>query len=175
MAQAAAADYAATYASTAAIPARRGGYAYPEPREIPDAQARPGARTRESERRAYGISPFSAVGFVIVAVLMILVVLAYVSMNTESKTTVDLKVRLDELAEDERKLIIAYENAFDMAQLEAYAVNVLGMMPASEGQTGTISLAPEDKAVIFSETEPQKSGVLDEMGAFILSLLEYFK
>jgi hypothetical protein len=181
MAQAAAADYAATYSNivTTASAAGAERYARPEARPAPAPErVRTGARARglEREGRAYGVSLFSAVGFVVVAALMTLVVLAYVSMNTVSKSTVDLKLQLNALTEEERRLRIAYENVFDMAQIEMYAVNALGMLPASEGQIGTISSeAAEDKAVIIRDDAAEKSDLIDDMGRFIVSLLEYFR
>ncbi|MDR2356832.1 MAG: hypothetical protein LBD92_01910 [Oscillospiraceae bacterium] len=183
MAQAAAADYAATYSSqvraTAGMAAGAEQYARPGTRTAPvPERVRTGAPERASQRetRAYGVSLFSAVGFIIIAALMTLVVLAYVSMNTVSKSTVDLKMELNALADEERRLRIAYENVFDMAQIETYAVNALGMQPASEGQIGTISsAAAADKAVIIRDAAPEKGNLIDDMTEFIVSLLEYFR
>jgi hypothetical protein len=182
MAQAAAVDYAATY-SNGNLAAAVGGAAraerYARPGALPAApeRARQGAREREParEEKAYGVSLFAVVGAVLVAALMTLVVLAYVSMTTVSKSTVDLKLRINELEAEERRLRIDYENVFDMAQIESYAVNVLGMLPASEGQIGAISAAATDKAVIIGDDAAGKGNFIDDMTGFIASLLEYFR
>ncbi|MDR1299438.1 MAG: hypothetical protein LBJ84_04230 [Oscillospiraceae bacterium] len=184
MAQAAAAavDYAAVYsrgmAGASAARTRAGAYA-PDGAGGAYAAERPAVRVRESARTrtryAAGISPFSILGFATVAVLMVFVILAHVSVNAASKEAAEMEARLESLAQDERRLKISYENAFDTSEIEAYAVNALGMIPASAGATGIISIAPADKAEIIGTGAAAESGFIDNMADFILSLLEYFK
>jgi len=62
-------------------------------------------------------------GFVVVAVLMIFVLLAHVRYAEVTNETVKLQTKLTQLTEQERKLQIAYENAFDVNQVEQYATH----------------------------------------------------
>jgi hypothetical protein len=146
-----------------------GAYAAPRPAE------RVREAPRERARYAAGVSPFSILGFATVAVLMVFVILAHVSVNAASKQAAEMETRLESLAQEERRLRISYENAFDTGEIEAYAVNTLGMIPASDGTVGTISITPADKAEILSSGQSSKAGFIDNMADFILSLLEYFK
>jgi hypothetical protein len=183
MAQAAAAavDYAAVYsggmAGASAARTRAGAYA---PEGAGGAYAeRPAVRVRESARtrarHAAGVSPFAMLGFATVAVLMVFVILAHVSLNSASRATAEMETRLDALTQEERRLKISYENAFDASEIEAYAINTLGMIPASDGVTGIINIAPADRAEIINSSAAPKPGFIDNMADFILSLLEYFK
>jgi hypothetical protein len=177
MAQAAAVDYAARYPATEGSAARQIEAERYAARPAIPAQAVPESvrSVRSGQRTARGVSLFSVVGFVAVASLMVLVVLAYVSMNSVSRATVDMKTRLESLTEEERRLKLAHESAFDAMEIEAYAVNVLGMIPAMEGVAGTINVEAVDKAEIIGGDGSQKGSAIEGMVEFISSLLEYLK
>jgi hypothetical protein len=177
MAQAVAADYASIYSTAGSLAAR--------PIEAERYAARPAipaeafperVRREERARRAgRGVSLFSVVGYVAVASLMVLLILAYVNVNSVSQATVEMKSHLEMLTEEERRLKLAYESAFDAMEIESYAVNVLGMIPAADAVAGTIDVEAVDKAVIIGGDETKKGGALDGLAEFISSLLEYLK
>jgi outer membrane murein-binding lipoprotein Lpp len=64
------------------------------------------------------VSLFAVIGFIFVAVLMVFVLLAHAKYNEITTQTAELRARLDTLAEDERKLKIAYEDAFDVNKVK---------------------------------------------------------
>lgn len=160
----------------------------PEPVRQPEARpaAKPAARpvTRTAPKaapraavkaqKAYGISLFAIVGFLAVGVMLILVLLAYVSYNEVSYETVQLQSKLDELNEQERKLRIAYEDAFDVNEVEEYATTVLGMSKPSEDQISTVETMAEDKITILGSDDADDSE-LGGLATFLASLMEYFK
>jgi cell division protein FtsL len=168
MAQSAAAvDYRAIYAGVPAEAAGTGAVS------AGDSSA---ARTRAKDRRepAYKVSLFAAAGSAVAGFLILLMVLSNVRVNALSRETVELNSRLESLVAQERRLKIEYERAFDMAQVERYARDVLGMQSAGSVSTGTIDATPPDKAVVLGGEE-SAGGVFAELASFISSLFDYFK
>lgn len=141
-----------------------------EPKTIERTAPRPAHRTQKS----YGISLFAMTGFVVVAVMIVFVLLAHVKYNEVASETVQLQVKLDELTEQERKLKIAYEDAFDVINVEQYATNVLGMSRLDESQVSTVESTASDKAIVVSQENDDKQ-VTESMVTFLASLVAYFK
>lgn len=136
--------------------------------------ARPASRTARKPRKAYGLSLFAVAGFAFVAVMMVFMLLAHVKYSEITTETAALQERLDTLTEEERKLKIAYEDAFDVNRVEEYATNVLGMTKPLDTQVATVVTTATDKAVVVDEPAPEDGGGLD-IGSFLMSLVAYFK
>jgi hypothetical protein len=116
------------------------------------------------------------VGFIFVAILVTLNIMWMIEVSRinadiagipavgRHEPVQGLQQKLDSLIEDEKRLKIEYERAFDLEQIEIYAVNELGMVrPEAEE---LINIVPQDKAVILAEgVEP----------GFFESVLSYFK
>ena len=160
------------------IPARP----YYEPQEIPaeipvavpKARPRTRAKTAKKAQVAYGISIFAVVGFIAVAAMMFLALLANIKYTEVTNEILDLRTQLEELNEQEKKLIITYESVFDINEIEEYATTVLGMSKPDKDQIGTVRIHTEDKAVIL-ETKNEREGFFSGLTAFLASLVEYFK
>ncbi len=73
------------------------------------------------------MSAFAVVGFLCIAGLLFMVLLSYVSLTELSEETVGLKEELAVLEEEETRLLLKYESAFDLNAVESYATKVLGM------------------------------------------------
>jgi predicted PurR-regulated permease PerM len=135
---------------------------------------RPAHRTTRKVQKGYGISLFAVAGFAFVVVMMVFVLLAYVKFNEVTSQSAQLETKLEQLNEEERKLKIAYEDAFDVNEVEAYATNVLGMTKMADSQVATVDSTASDKAVVVGT--PQKDGSLgSEVTTFLTSLVAYFK
>ena len=80
---------------------------------------------------------------------------------------------MQELTAEETKLQIAYEEAFDIDEVEAYATSVLGMTMPSAAQEINVSSTMEDKAEILVAESENKINVFDEIGAILSSALAY--
>jgi cell division protein FtsL len=135
---------------------------------------RPAHRTARKTRKAYGLSLFAVAGFALVAVMMVFMLLAHVKYSEITTETAALQEKLDTLTEEERKLKIAYEDAFDVNRVEEYATNVLGMTKPLDTQVATVVTTATDKAVVVDEPAPEDGGGLD-IGSFLMSLVAYFK
>jgi cell division protein FtsL len=143
------------------------------PARSPKTTPKAAPRSYRKKQKAYGISLYSAIGFVVIAVMMIFVLLAHVRYAEVTNETVKLQTQMTTLNEQERKLQIAYVNAFDINQVEQYATNQLGMSQPAESQIGTISVTAQDKAVV-ADTHQENVVASESIGTFLASLVAYF-
>ncbi|HHU04973.1 MAG TPA: hypothetical protein GXZ65_00640 [Clostridiales bacterium] len=160
------------------------------PRAVPEAPPvilpRPGREARKEKikidelprRRVrsarVAVSPFTAVGFAVAAVLLFLVVMGYVQMAAISYESAELQQQLAELNEIENRLKIEYESTFDLDKIEQFAVNELGMVPAANSQVFYINSSAPDKAEIL-RGNTESGGLFDNLTAFLSRVVEYFR
>jgi len=184
MAAAAAFDYTATYGNVAYdIPGRRtavpGEIPYDIPYERPREKTRereiPRERVRSKENTAAGIPLFAAAGFLLAAVLMVFVLLSYVQLAEISKSTTTLETTLSSLTDEEDRLRVQYEKAFNLTEVEKYATGTLGMTKLTPENTKTVEMEHADKAEILGTDDSTGRGLVSELSGYLSSLLEYFK
>ena len=142
---------------------------FPAPRE----ESLPRVKPETSMDKAHGISLFVLFGSVIVAVLMVLVILAYVNYNEVTNEIVSLNAQLEKLTEQKSKLEIAYESVIDMKEVERYARDVLGMSKPDANQVSIVQTVTQDKAEIIDNGN--EGNALKGFGMFISSLFDYFR
>ena len=153
------------------------------PAEVPEAQsetqtdayAEQRARIKQQTKAApkQALSVFAIAGGVCIAVLMVLIVLSHISLSDVSEQTVALTAQMEELTAAEAKLQIQYESAFDLNEVERYAMSELGMVKAGEHQVRYITNEVADKAVIL-EVEDD-GGLLGALQRFFDRISEYFR
>lgn len=119
------------------------------------------------------IAPFSIIGFACVAVFMVFMLMSYIRLTSVSENSVALERRLSELEVEQTRLLIDYESAFNMTEIEEYATSVLGMQKPRSDQVFYVDGSAPDKAEIIEE-ETQKSGALGMIDDLLESLGEYF-
>ena len=112
---------------------------------------------------------FTAVG------LLILNLLSYAMLLEISEATSDAQTRYAELCEENTKLLVKYDQTFNMNEIEAYAINVLGMTRPASGQQVKVQAVTNDKIVVHSEKNTESAGFVTEMASFITGLLSYFR
>lgn len=146
------------------------------PQSIPAARpaVRPQTRAEQRAKAAYGISALAVVGFLIIAVMIVFVLLAYVQYTEVSNETVQLQNQLSELSEAENKLLVAYESAYNINEVKEYATTVLGMVKPTDDQIENVTTASNDKAVVLV-SDTKSDGLFAGLTAFFSSLMEYFK
>ena len=83
-----------------------------------------------------------------------------------------LSTQLGELDDEKRRLEIELEESTDLAQIEDYARNVLGMQPPESGQIVPIDTAGEDHGELISDSDDSEPDETTE--DWISSLPEYF-
>ena len=146
------------------------------PLEAPQSQERIRQRAKAKAAAATqsksGISFFALVGSVVVTAMMILVVLAQITYSQTTSEAARLSAQLAALNEQHRRLEITFESVIDMAEIERYARDVLGMTRPQSRQTAVIQSASGDRAEVLAVSEQDS---LRDFGAFISSLLEQFR
>lgn len=120
-----------------------------------------------------GISVFAIMGCVCVAGLFFLILLSYVSLAEISQKSVELTNELSTLKTEETRLQLDYESAFDLNEIEAYAINILGMTKAGENQVYYIQRSAGDQAIVL-DTEQNESGILNSLSTLLTTLAGYF-
>ncbi len=156
--------YQENYEETARTPAAR-------PQTGTQTHVRTRAKTVTAARQ--GIAPFSVVGVLIAAFLFVTAILAQAQLIGISSESVALQRQLSELKEEQTKLRIQYESAFNMEDIEEYAIRSLGMQRPQADQILYIDTSAPDKAVVIATNE--SDGFVDRAADFLSGLAEYFR
>ena len=130
-------------------------------------RARAAAHTKQS------LAPASLAGMLAAAFLAVVAILAQAQIVSISSQSVQLRNELTALEEQQSKLRIAYESAFNMAEIEEYAVHELGMQKPRADQIFYIDTSSPDKAVVVAGG--QNDGFVDRVSDSLSGALEYFR
>ena len=160
----------------AAVPEREYDQDEQRRRAVEHERARRRARARAEARTQtkYGISVTAIVGFAVVVALLLAVLVANVSYTEVSDSVVELQQQMEQLDDAEKKLKIQYEEAFDINEIESYAVNTLHMSKPAADQIASSYANSENKAQVIA-AEGEGDGVLERFSSFVSSLESYFK
>ena len=154
-------------------------YTAPTPRVAPREKAQTQTQTRVRTRaRAVvhtrqSLAPLSLIGMLAAAFLLVVAILAQAQMVGISSRSVELQQELAELEEQQAKLRIAYESAFNMAEIEDYAIHSLGMQKPRADQIYYIDTSSPDKAVVIAGGEDV--GFVDRVSDYLSGVAEYFR
>ena len=153
------------------------GEEYAQPRTAP---ARPktaekthtATRTRYAVRTKQSIAPTAILGVLVAAFLMISGITAQVQLLAVSNQSVELQTKLEELKVRQAKLRIGYESAFNLAEIEEYATETLGMQKPNANQIAYIDTSSPDKAVVVDDGSGDN--FVDRVSDFLTGLGAYF-
>ena len=135
-------------------------------------QTRTRTGTNTAIRTKQGIAPFALIGALAAAFLTVTAITAQVSVVNISGESVALQSKLAELEEEQTRLRIAYESAFNLAEIEEYATTNLGMQKPNAAQITYIDTSAPDKAVVTGGNDGE--GFADRAGDFLSGLGSYF-
>lgn len=148
-----------------------------QPKAAPKTQTQTQTRVRTRARTAVhtrqSIAPLSLIGMLAAAFLVVVAILAQAQIVGISSKSVELRSELAELEEQQAKLRIAYESAFNMADIEEYAIHSLGMQKPRADQIFYIDTSSPDKAVVISGGE--STGFVDRVSDYLSGVVEYFR
>lgn len=137
-------------------------------------------RIREEERVAYraktrqSVAPTAVIGFACAAVLVVFMLMAKTQLMAVTDTAAHLEQQLIELEVEQNRLLIDYERAFNLTEIEEFATRELGMQRPRDEQIHYLSSKVPDKAVIISgENEGRSFG--DRLFDALSSIGEYFR
>lgn len=120
------------------------------------------------------ISPLAIIGYVCAAILVVFSLMAKVQLTTVTDESANLEVQLTDLDVAQNRLLIDYEKAFNMTEIEEYASSKLGMQRPREEQVFYLDSTVPDKAVIIDSQETE-NGFGDRFMDALSSIAEYFR
>ena len=137
------------------------------------AEAARAARRAAAAERKRVVS--MALSVALAAGMIVLNLLSYAMLAQISETTGTAQNEYTMLREEHAKLLVKYEQTFNMNEIEDYAINVLGMTRPT-GKTKTVlGSVREDKSVVYSHEEKSSEGIISEITNLVSSLLSYLK
>lgn len=120
------------------------------------------------------ISPLAIVGALCAAVMVIFLLMARIQLTEVTDQAVALEQQLTELEVAQNRLLIDYESAFNLTEIEEYATTTLGMQRPREDQIFYLDSTVPDKAVIIEKADDGE-GLGDRFNDMLSLLSEYFK
>jgi len=144
---------------------------YKEHREKTDAQrrVRKAAAAKRKNAVLMAAAAFLAVG------MIVLNLLSYALLAQLSETTGAIESEYVALQEEHAKLLVKYEQTFNMNEIEDYAINVLGMTRPTGNQKTEVGSVKEDKSVVYSYEEADTENIFSDMANLVGSLMSYLK
>lgn len=124
-------------------------------------------------RSKQGIAPGAVLGMLVAAALFVVAIMAQVQLMDVSAASVELQEQLAELETQQARLKIAYESAFNLNEIETYALAELGMQKPTADQIYYIDTSSPDKAVVVQQSADDS--LLDRVADFLSELGSYFK
>lgn len=145
----------------------------PTPTARPETQTQTRVRTRARAvvHTRQSIAPTSILGVLVAAFLFVTAIMAQAQLVGLSSESVKLQNELTQLEEQQTKLRISYESAFNMSDIEDYAVRSLGMQRPRADQIYYIDTSAPDKAVVIGDAD--NGGLVDRVSDFISGFGEY--
>ena len=113
---------------------------------LPEEQLRPQKRQRVKVKAA--VAPFSVIGMMVVACMLILVVFGYVQLYEATERVSSLQSELTSLQQEQVVLESLYEGGIDLDYIEQRAAE-LGLGVPSREQTVYLNLSGDDRAEIY--------------------------
>ena len=118
----------------------------------------------------------AVLGFAIAAVLIVFSLVARVQLSQASAQVSALEDQYAQLQEQQTRLRIDYESAFNLTEIEDYAIHELGMQKPRSDQLYYISSSDAtDTAVVLDQTAAEPLSLADRFGDFLTSIVEYFR
>lgn len=144
-----------------------------DPEDLPEAPEleAPVAKALPVPRQS--VSPGAILGAAAAVVMVVFLVMAQVRMSIANKDVLALENQIKTLQAQQDDLEISYETAFNLTELEDYAVNELGMQKPRSDQIYYVNGAGEDRTVILDDAARQSSWA-DRVGDFLCRIAEYF-
>ena len=144
-----------------------------DPEDLPEAPEleAPVAKALPVPRQS--VSPGAILGAAVAVVMVVFLVMAQVRMSIANKDVLALENQIKTLQAQQDDLEISYETAFNLTELEDYAVNELGMQKPRSDQIYYVNGAGEDRTVILDDAARQSSWA-DRVGDFLCRIAEYF-
>lgn len=163
-------DYARPmpYNEGADIPARR-QVVIPAP---PKTREKAETAARAVPKQA--VAPFAIIGTACCAIMLIFTLMAKIQLTEITNQSAQLEQQLSQLKVSQDRILINYEKAFNLTEIEGYATSTLGMQRPRDEQVFYLDNSVPDKAVIIKD-KANKDGLGERIINTLKSVGEYFK
>ena len=131
-------------------------------------------KTSAQVKTKQSVAPLAIIGYVCAAILVVFSLMAKVQLTEVTDSSAQLEQQLGELDVAQNRLLINYEKAFNLTEIEEYATTQLGMQRPRDEQVFYLENTVSDKAVILSG-EDDKVSFGDRVFDSLSSLAEYFR
>ena len=157
-------------------------YGLPMPFDAPPAEAEQAWEQEQEEvlpraesrsRAKQSVAPAAVLGVLIAAAMFVIAIMAQIQLTDLSSERVKLEAELAELQTKNAQLQIAYESAFNLTEIEEYAVTELGMQKPGADQITYIDTSSPDRAVVINDKAGD--GFVDRLSDFLAELGSYFR
>ena len=142
-----------------------------EPREQPKRQKQPARQPVQAPVMV--VAPAAVFLFAVMIAVWIFALQVMTQISTQQTEIYKLEAALSEVQETQDDLLIAYETAYNFAELEDYASNTLGMQRPREEQSFYFSSTASDQAIAVAE-RARPDGLVDRFSDFLADLTSYF-
>jgi len=129
---------------------------------------------RAKVETSQSVSPLAVIGYACAAILLIFTLMAKIQLTSVTNDTVALENQLSDLKVSQNRLLINYEKAFNLTEIEEYATVNLGMQRPRDEQIYYMDSSVPDKAVVINNDD-SKSGFIERLFDAVSSFAEYFK
>ena len=147
--------------------------AVPAARPRPQTEERVRANTKAKPKVSQPLPLFAILGTIAVAFVMILLLQSHVKLTELSNEAALFEGKIADLKVKQARLEIDYEKAFDLEEVEAYAMAELGMVKAGNEQIVFINNTLDDKAVILNPNGV--TSLTSKVKTFFSNIIAYLK
>lgn len=148
--------------------------------ELPDEQTiRRQPRTVRVKAKA-AFSPFVVVGLAMVAVMLFMMISAYVRLYEATEEVSALTSTLETLRDEQQVLLTQYESRIDLSRIEQMATLELNMTKPGADQTIYVNLAGPDKAEVITANKSEAAQTIweafsESINDLVTDLKAYFR
>lgn len=146
---------------------------YEEPEIFSRPEVEEEVRVRAVPRVQQALAPTAILGFACAAVMLVFTLMAQIQLTQISDETMGLQTALSELELEQTRLLIDYESAFNLTEIEEYATGVLGMQKPRSDQVFYVDGSAPDKAEVLGKAE-EGGSLTDRFSDLLTSLGDFF-
>ncbi len=121
------------------------------------------------------VSPLAIIGYACAAIIIVFTLMAKIQLTAVTDTSAQLENQLSDLKTAQNRLLINYEKAFNLTEIEEYASTQLGMQRPRDEQVFYLESTVPDKAVILRGKDEDKLGFGERVFDALSSIAEYFR
>lgn len=142
----------------------------PRPRVRP--KERTLARPRARVRQAGLVSPFAVIGFLAVGIFAMLLLSCATQLAVVTDEVVQLRSELNTLKEEEAKLLVQYELAYDLQAIEAQLTANGSMVKPAPSQIVVLDMSEPDNVIVYGKDS--SGSIFAQIKSFFGGILSYF-